>query len=162
MIACIVIGAIAGGVVANGIAKSYGLSGDNLVLATILGATAGGLLGYFVTPIVTTLITSIGPIGGGLTFAGDLGFTGGIVIEGAAAITGTQVIGACALTAGITIMCARDKFVEFLKKGMTKNQQDQFQRAIEGLKKDTGRGGSDNLDKNILRAIAEWIKEMFK
>ncbi len=122
MIACIVIGTIAGGVVANNIAKSYGLSGDNLVLATILGATAGGLLGYLVAPIVTTLITSIGPIGGGLTFAGDLGFTGGIIIEGTAAITGTQVIGACALATGISIMFASDKFIKYLEKGMTQNQ----------------------------------------
>ena len=45
---------------------------------------------------------------------------------------------------------------------MSQNQKEKFQREIEDYKESEGRGGADNLDKDILREIAEWIKRVFR
>lgn len=60
------------------------------------------------------------------------------------------------------LLFAKDKLVEFLKKGMSKNQQDMFKEEIEERKRGEGRGGADNLTEKIIKAIAKMIKEMFK
>ena len=79
-------------------------------------------------------------------------------------ITGVQILqGTGTLTLANSLMLmAKDPFIKHLSKGMNERQKEMFQREIEGLKKGVGRGGNDNLDKNILREIAEWIKSMFK
>ena len=79
-------------------------------------------------------------------------------------ITGAQVLTvAGALTsAGSLMLMAKDPFIRHLEQGMTEHQKEMFQREIEGLKGSTGRKGDDNLDKNTLRKIAEFIKSMFK
>lgn len=59
-------------------------------------------------------------------------------------------------------MFAKDPFVKSLERGMSENQKEQFQREIEDYKKSEGRGGADNLDKDLLREIAEFIKHFFK
>lgn len=45
---------------------------------------------------------------------------------------------------------------------MSQNQKEKFQREIEDYKESEGCGGADNLDKDILREIAEWIKRVFR
>ena len=91
-----------------------------------------------------------------ISSAGQMMLTGGITL------TGTQIsISAGALALGGYMLFAKDNFVEYLKKGMSQNQKEKFQREIESLKKKEGRGGSDNLDRDILREIAQWIKKIF-
>lgn len=45
---------------------------------------------------------------------------------------------------------------------MSENQKEMFQREIEDFKRGEGRGGADNLAKELLREIAEWIKTNFQ
>lgn len=63
---------------------------------------------------------------------------------------------------GLGIMFSKDPFIKSLERGMSQNQKEKFQREIEDYKESEGRGGADNLDKDILREIAEWIKRVFR
>ena len=45
---------------------------------------------------------------------------------------------------------------------MSQNQKEHFQREIEDLKRAEGRGGNDNLTRELLKQIAEEIKRFFK
>ena len=60
---------------------------------------------------------------------------------------------------GLQIMFAKDPFVKSLERGMSEKQKEQFQREIEDYKKSEGRDGADNLGKDLLREIAEFIKQ---
>ena len=93
-------------------------------------------------------------IGSYITAAGELV---------AVTVTGAQIIAAGVATlAGLGIMFSKDPFVKSLERGMSQTQKGKFQREIEDYKKSEGRGGADNLNKDILRQIAEWIKATFK
>ena len=77
-----------------------------------------------------------------------------VVIGSAIAIS--VIIGAAVL------MFAKDGYIENLKRDMSQNQKEKFQREIEDYKKEEGRGGKDNLPHDILKDIAEYIKTRFK
>ena len=100
----------------------------------------------------------IGAIVGATIGFGAATMTAGLTITGAQVLT---VAGALIL-AGSLMLMAKDPFIRYLEQGMTEHQKEMFQREIERLKGRTGRKGNDNLDKNILRKIAELIKSKFK
>lgn len=78
-------------------------------------------------------------------------------------VTGAQIAAAGAAAAiGLGIMFSKDPFIKSLERGMSQNQKEKFQREIEDYKESEGCGGADNLDKDILREIAEWIKRVFR
>ena len=60
------------------------------------------------------------------------------------------------------LLFAKDPYIKHLSKGMSNNQKEHFQREIEDLKHGEGRGGNDNLTRDLLKEIAEWIKKTFK
>ena len=59
------------------------------------------------------------------------------------------------------VFFAKDPYVEKLKKGMSPNQKQKFKEEIEEYKRTEGRGGSDNLSKELLEELAEMIRKWF-
>ena len=53
-------------------------------------------------------------------------------------------------------------YIEYKKKGMSQKQREMFQREIESYKEEEGRGGNDNLSREIIDLIVEMIMELFK
>ena len=88
------------------------------------------------------------------------GFGTTVIVTSTITISGAQVATAAAAL-GIMMM-AKDPYVEYLKRGMSQRQKEAFQREIESYKTGEGRGGADNLSKDLLKEIAEIIKKMFK
>ncbi|MDD4157009.1 MAG: RHS repeat-associated core domain-containing protein [Candidatus Cloacimonetes bacterium] len=151
-----VVGATAGGIVAHNVAKENDAEGWELfgwtMLGIIGGGTIGGTLGYFAAPYIGTIASSSFTVGGGGLVLAGVGTSG-------MTLTGAQVIGAGVLATGLTIMFAKDPLIKNLENKMSKNQRDVFSDKIHEYKRYSGRGGKDNLDKNWLKELAEWILE---
>lgn len=170
LLTCLIVGAIAGatvgGVVAYNIASSNGAEGWDLFGWTMLGVLGGGILGGALgatigqaIPIIGSFLSSTFTIGGGgLALAG-----GGAAATAAVTVTAGEIaLGLLAVGAlGIAFM-AKDPFIKYLERGMTENQKQKFSEEIHELKRKEGRGGADNLLKEILEEIAEWVKRTFK
>jgi len=163
----VAIGAYVGGKSAYNSAVDRGLTGSDLFWATTKGAVEGAVIGGAIGAVVAVAAPYVAAFAG-TTFTFGFG-GGGLALAGwgsagfAVTVTGTQILGAAAAAFAGTIMFAgKDPFVESLKRGMDQRQRDRFQREIEGRKGKDGRGGNDNLSKDALRDIADWIKETFK
>ena len=122
----------------------------NTLIGGAIGTAAAGLI--YAAPSIGA---SIGAVFNTGSFATA---TGGTIAIG---LTAEQLaaLGLAALLG--TIFFARDPYVEKLKQGMSKNQQQKFKEEIEEYKRTEGRGGADNLTKELLEEIAEMIKELF-
>ena len=145
-------------------AYNNGVRGWDLVGAIAEGFLTGAVIGAIIGGVIAAFIY------GGPAVASFLGKSfsfGGFALAGGGTavitLTGAQIaaLGVAALL-GLQIMFAKDPFVKSLERGMSENQKEQFQREIEDYKKSEGRGGADNLDKDLLREIAEFIKQFFK
>lgn len=140
-----------------------------------LGAVVGGLIGAAAVAVIGVggammgmgaNLLGMGLSGGGLALAngmvlgaGAVALAGaaGVVVGGAIIIEGIKIA-----ISGLNVLFSKDNFIKFLERGMSENQKEMFQREIEDLKTSEGRGGADNLAKELLREIAEWIKTRFK
>ena len=163
-----VIGATIEGVEAYEEAVEEGATGLELVGKTIAGAAKGAVIGGVVGAVAgatgygaaSAIVAGATALAAG-TGAGGLALaSGGAVISGEA-IAGLEIVGIAAASASI-VFFAKDPYVEKLKRGMTQNQKEHFQREIEDYKKSEGRGGKDNLPRMILEELAEYVIEMFK
>ena len=112
----------------------------------------GGAIGAVVTYVAPSVGSFISNILNSYSYAFAGGGASSIAVSGA--LLTTTIIG--------VVSFAKDRYVEHLKKGMTQNQKEHFQREIEDLKGSEGRGGNDNLSKDVLEEIANFIKELFK
>ena len=129
------------------------ISGWSYALNTVVGFTAG-FFGAYAWPAISGFLSS------SFTFAMPVLAGGGGVV--AVSVTGAQIAtGAATLGLGIMLF-AKDPYVKHLEKGMSQNQKEHFQREIEDLKRAEGRGGKDNLIKELLKQIAEEIKKIYK
>ena len=160
---CVVLGVGIGMIGGYSIGRSNGLTGWDLFGATIGGGIVGGLLGaaggYFIEAFLLgggASGLSIGALSGG---GFGLALSNGYTI--ATATVQSLEISLKVVSVGALLLFAKDPFVEKLKRGMTQNQKEQFQREIEEYKRQEGRGGKDNLPKKILEEIAKWILEYF-
>ena len=100
-------------------------------------------------------------IGGSLATGGA--FAGGAAVAGTALVGAGVVAGVGALALGTNIVkFAKDPYIEYKKKGMSQKQREMFQREIESYKEEEGRGGNDNLSREIIDLIVEMIMELFK
>lgn len=99
-----------------------------------IGAGAGYLVG-----------TGAGAVGSSMALVG-----GGTVSVGVAQVAMTLL--------GVIVLLSSDPYVEYLKKGMSKHQQDEFKKLIEDYKEEHGRGGDKNIPKSLLKEFAEWVK----
>lgn len=167
MIVGTIIGAAIGGTVKGVQAAQDGASGWEVLGQVMLGIGVGGGLGALIGFGIGAGAAGIMSIGGALAFAG-----------GGSAGMGAVAVGVCAIAAGgvVTVGSARelekflgsnivfskDPYVKHLEKGMSEFQKEMFQREIEDYKKSEGRGGADNLPKEILREIAEWVKKWYR
>ncbi len=178
IVSILIIGAIVGASIGFGTAAYVDYQDDGQIFngsvewydylgATVLGGAAGVAIGAgigYIAPYIGSALSSFSSatftFGGGIT----LSTNGAATMATGFTITGVQILqGTGTLTLANSLMLmAKDPFIKHLSKGMNERQKEMFQREIEGLKKGVGRGGNDNLDKNILREIAEWIKSMFK
>ena len=128
------------------------IDAGSYVANTLVGGAIGGGAAYLAPEIGAFLTSSFSYTMPSLAAGGE---------AVAATISGAQI--AAGVAAGVGIMLfAKDPYVKHLEKGMSQNQKEHFQREIEAFKKAEGRGGKDNIDKDILEEIAEMIKEMFK
>lgn len=114
-----------------------------------MGGLFGGFGGEILSFSVPTGFGLVATAGGGTAIA----VTSSVMVS----ITGAQVIGA-SLALGSILFFASDPYVEHLKKGMSKYQQEEFKNMIEEYKIEHGRGGADNLPRTILKEIAEFIR----
>ena len=155
-----IIGAAVGGTVAGVIAYNDGARGWELVGWTALGIVGGSAIGGAIGAGIGYVTPAIGGALGSILGGSSLVTAGG----GAIAVSGGQIAVASGLSilAGLGIVFAKDPFVKSLERSMSEKQKEQFQREIEDYKKSEGRGGADNLDKDLLREIAEFIKQFFK
>ena len=120
------------------------------VTNTLVGGIVGAGAGY-AAPAIGSFLSSSFTIG-------SYALAGGQTVS--IAVTGAQIAGAT-IVIGV-LQFARDQYVEHLKSGMSQNQKEQFQREIEDMKESEGRGGKDNLSREVLKEIAEMIKKAFK
>ena len=160
-----IIGGTAGGVIVNKKAKESGAEGWELVGWTVLGvfggALAGGALGAGAGALVGGAAAAGTAIGGSLATGGA--FAGGAAVAGTALVGAGVVAGVGALALGTNIVkFAKDPYIEYKKKGMSQKQREMFQREIESYKEEEGRGGNDNLSREIIDLIVEMIMELFK
>ena len=150
------------------------ISAESYVANTLVGAAVGGAVGVAAPAIgsavsagakaVASAVSSganiISSVISSATTAGATATAGGAMVGtlSSAVLAGAVSAGAI----GLGMMFAKDPFVKSLERGMSKNQKGHFQREIEDYKKSEGRGGADNLDKDLLREIAKYIKRFFK
>lgn len=91
MLACIVVGAIIGGLVTYDLAKNAGYKGADLIIMSMLGATIGGIAGYLAAPYIASFLGTTFTIGS----TGGIGISAsGVATMGVSAmitVTGTQV-----------------------------------------------------------------------
>ena len=171
----LIAGAVIGGAVNGVTAYNNGARGWELVGQIALGAVVGGVIGAAAGAVVGVggaimgmgaNLLGMGLSGGGLALAngmaigaGTVALAGaaGVVVGGAIAIEGIKIA-----ISGFNVLFSKDSFIKFLERGMSENQKEMFQREIEDFKRGEGRGGADNLAKELLREIAEWIKTNFQ
>ncbi len=168
-ISALIIGAIIGAAIGFGTAAYIDYQDDGEIFngsvkwydylgATVLGGTIGAGLGAFAGMSFSATL----PTGFALaqTSAGTMTLvaTGSMTLT----ITGAQILSIIGISGIAIMMFAKDPYVEKLKRGMSQKQKEMFQREIEDYKRGEGRGGKDNLIKEILKQIAEYIKQTYK
>ena len=171
----LIAGAVIGGAVNGVIAYNNGARGWELVGQIALGAVVGGVIGAAAGAVVGVggaimgmgaNLLGMGLSGGGLALANGMAIgagtvavagAAGVVVGGAIAIEGIKIA-----ISGFNVLFSKDSFLKSLDSGMSETQKEMFQREIEDFKRGEGRGGADNLAKELLREIAEWIKTNFQ
>lgn len=88
VLSCIIVGAFIGGVTAYNYGKNAGYEGTDLILLTILGSVAGGIVGYLAVPYVGSFLQTTFTLGPP-TFT----MSGGTLAIGltSVTVTGTQI-----------------------------------------------------------------------
>ena len=122
----------------------------NTLIGGAVGTAAAGLI--YTAPSIGAAISSA------FNSAPFAMATGGSAVVG---LTAEQMAALGLVIVSGYLFFAKDPYVEKLKKGMSPNQKQKFKEEIEEYKRTEGRGGDDNLSKELLEEIAEFIKTFF-